>query len=229
MRIKLCLALSGVLFCSAVLSEEAKPTSLQQQFSYGVGFQIAQDLKQKGMDVDPEVLTQAIKDVFSDAPLKVSVDEMRAAFEAYREKQMEEHKAMAEKNEKTGKEFLAKNKKEKGITELPSGLQYKVIKQGEGKKPVASDTVTVNYRGTLINGEEFDSSYKRGVPATFPVNGVIKGWQEALPLMKEGAKWQIYVPSNLAYGPQGAGGDIGPNETLIFDIELINIKESAAN
>jgi len=229
MRIKLCLALSGVLFCSAVLSEEAKPTSLQQQFSYGVGFQIAQDLKQKGMYVDPEVLTQAIKDVFSDAPLKVSVDEMRAAFEAYREKQMEEHKAMAEKNEKTGKEFLAKNKKEKGITELPSGLQYKVIKQGEGKKPVASDTVTVNYRGTLINGEEFDSSYKRGVPATFPVNGVIKGWQEALPLMKEGAKWQIYVPSNLAYGPQGAGGDIGPNETLIFDIELINIKESAAN
>ena len=220
------MALSGILFCTAAFSEESKLTTTEQKFSYGVGFQVAEDMKQRGVDVDIDVMIQAIRDVFSGAPLKVSMDDMRAAFDDYRDKQMQARKVAAEKNKKEGTEFLVKNKKEQGVTELPSGLQYKVIKQGEGKKPLASDTVTVNYRGTLINGEEFDSSYKRGMPATFPVNGVIKGWQEALPLMKEGAKWQIYVPSELAYGPQGAGANIGPNETLIFDIELLNIKGS---
>jgi len=230
MRSKLLLAVSGVLFCSTVAGEDTATLGVKQQFSYGVGFQIAQDLKQRGMDVDAEFLIQAIRDVFAGAPLKVSTEEMRAAFDTYRQKQMAEHQAVAEKNKKAGMEFLARNKKEKGITELPSGLQYKVSREGTGKSPLSSDTVTVNYRGTLINGEEFDSSYQRGVPATFPVNGVIKGWQEALPMMKEGAKWQIYVPSELAYGPQGAGGgNIGPNETLIFDIELISIKDSSPN
>lgn len=226
----------GVLFCSTVVSEETKPLTMEQNYSYGVGFQIAQQiaqeinaLKQRGSTIDNGIMMQAIMDVLSGAPLKVSPEAMKAAFDATREKQMAEFKVLAEKNQKASTEFLAKNKKVQGVTALPSGLQYKIISPGTGKSPVATDTVTVNYRGTLINGEEFDSSYKRGTPATFPVNGVIKGWQQALPLMKEGAKWQFFIPSDLAYGPQGnGGGGIGPNETLIFDVELIKVNEPTA-
>ena len=130
-----------------------------------------------------------------------------------------------EKNKQEGEAFLAENKKKEGVKTLPSGLQYKVITEGTGKSPKASDTVTVNYRGTLIDGTEFDSSYKRGQAASFQVNGVIKGWTEALQLMKEGAKWQLFVPSNLAYGEKGTGsGPIGPNATLVFEVELISVK-----
>jgi FKBP-type peptidyl-prolyl cis-trans isomerase FklB len=130
------------------------------------------------------------------------------------------------KNLEAGQAFLEANKKKEGVVTLPSGLQYKVLTEGKGKQPKSSDSVIAHYRGTLINGTEFDSSYKRNEPATFPVQGVVKGWQEALPLMKEGAKWQIYIPADLAYGPRGAGQAIGPNETLIFDIELISVKDS---
>jgi FKBP-type peptidyl-prolyl cis-trans isomerase FklB len=128
------------------------------------------------------------------------------------------------KNKAEGEKFLADNKKKEGIKTTASGLQYKVIKDGTGKTPKATDTVSTHYRGTLISGKEFDSSYKRGEPAEFPVNGVIKGWTEALQLMKEGAKWQLFIPSELAYGERGAGQDIGPNSTLIFDIELLSVK-----
>jgi FKBP-type peptidyl-prolyl cis-trans isomerase FklB len=131
---------------------------------------------------------------------------------------------LADKNQKEGEVFLAENKKKKGVVTLPSGLQYHVITAGTGKIPKATDTVTTHYRGTLIDGTEFDSSYKRGEPASFPVNGVIKGWTEALQLMKVGSKWQLFIPSNLAYGPQGAGQVIGPSATLIFEIELLSIK-----
>ena len=227
MRYRFLLVLSGMLFCSTLFSAEEALTTLEQKFSYGLGFQIASDLKQKNIKVETDVFLQGIKDVLTDAPLKISTDEIRATFEAYQAKQMEEYNAIAEKNKKAGEEFLAKNKKEKGVVTLESGLQYRIIKEGSGKKPLITDTVTVNYRGALINGKEFDSSYQRGTPATFSVNGIIKGWQEALPLMKEGAKWQVFIPSELAYGPQGGpGGGIGPNETLIFDIELIGIKEA---
>ncbi len=130
---------------------------------------------------------------------------------------------MAAKNKKEGEAFLAENKKKKGVVTLPDGLQYKVIKAGTGKKPTVNDTVVAHYTGTLINGKEFDSSVRRGEPATFALNGVIKGWQEALPLMPTGSKWQVFIPSELAYGESG-NGPIGPNETLIFDIELISIK-----
>jgi hypothetical protein len=133
--------------------------------------------------------------------------------------------AVAQKNKKEGETFLAENKKKDGVKTLPSGLQYKVIKSGNGKKPTSSDTVTTNYRGTLIDGTEFDSSYRRGQPTTFPVKSVIPGWTEALQLMEEGAKWQLFIPSNLAYGEQGAGRDIGPNATLIFEVELVSISE----
>ena len=133
----------------------------------------------------------------------------------------------AKKKQETGEAFLEKNKKKEGVVTLPSGLQYKVITEGKGKQPKSTDTVVAHYRGTLINGTEFDSSYKRNEPATFPVEGVIKGWQEALPLMKEGAKWQVYIPAELGYGPRGAGAAIGPNEVLIFDIELLSVKSEA--
>lgn len=123
-----------------------------------------------------------------------------------------------------GEQFLKENAAKEGVKTLPSGLQYKVIKEGEGKSPKATDTVSVHYKGTLIDGKEFDSSYKRGEPAEFPVNRVIKGWTEALQLMKEGSKWMLYIPSNLAYGERGAGADIGPNETLIFEVELLKVK-----
>ena len=148
---------------------------------------------------------------------------------AFQKEMMAKHaevmNTLGEKNKKEGEVFLAENKKKEGVTTLPSGLQYKVIKAGTGKKPKSTDTVTVNYRGTLIDGTEFDSSYRRGEPASFGVSGVIPGWTEAMQLMQEGAKWQVVVPPNLAYGEKGAGPNIGPNATLIFEIELISIQE----
>jgi FKBP-type peptidyl-prolyl cis-trans isomerase FklB len=153
---------------------------------------------------------------------------MKEAFEAFQKevvaKQEVKAKESADKNLKAGEAFLAENAKKEGVVTLPSGLQYKVIEAGSGKTPKASDTVTVNYRGTLIDGKEFDSSYKRGEPATFPVSGVIAGWTEALQLMKEGAKWQLVIPPGLAYGEKGAGPVIGPNSTLVFEVELIKVQ-----
>jgi FKBP-type peptidyl-prolyl cis-trans isomerase FklB len=140
-------------------------------------------------------------------------------------KQQEKMRVLAEKNKKEGESFLAENKKKDGVITLASGLQYKIIKNGGGKMPKATDSVTVNYRGTLIDGTEFDSSIKRGQPATFQVSGVIPGWTEALQLMREGSKWQLFIPSNLAYGERGAGGSIGPNAVLIFEVELISINK----
>jgi len=143
-------------------------------------------------------------------------------------KQKERAKVLGEKNKKEGEAYLEANRKKKGVKVLPSGLQYKVITEGKGKTPKATDTVTVNYKGTLIDGTEFDSSYKKGQPATFPVNKVIPGWTESLQLMKEGSKWQIVVPPALAYKEMGAGNMIGPDATLIFEIELISVKPAEA-
>ena len=141
-----------------------------------------------------------------------------------RKKQEEKMKLAGDANQKEGAAFLAANKTKEGVVTTSSGLQYKVLKQGDGPKPTATDSVVCNYKGTLINGTEFDSSYKRGQPATFPVNGVIKGWTEALQLMPTGSKWQLFVPADLAYGARGAGQDIGPNATLIFEVELLSIQ-----
>lgn len=196
----------------------------QEKFSYAVGVQIAASLRHDGPKFNVEVLTQAIKDVLGGNKLALSKKEMQQAFQVYQQKVMKVRTAKAEKNAQRGKAYLASNKKKAGVVTLPSGLQYQVIKAGTGKKPKLDDTVTVQYRGVLIDGKEFDSSYKRGQPATFPVNGVIKGWQEILPLMKTGAHWKVFVPAELAYGSRGAGSDIGPNETLVFDIELQAIK-----
>lgn len=216
---------AGALFMTTAASAADELKSDDQKFSYTIGFQIGQNLKNQGLgDVDVSILSQAISDVLKDQKIKLSMDEMQQVLKEKQEKMMAARDAKGEKAKTAGEKFLAENKSKDGVVTLENGIQYKVITQGKGKKPTASDSVVAHYRGTLIDGTEFDSSYKRGEPATFPLNGVIKGWQEVLPLMPVGSKWQVYIPSELAYGSRGAGGSIGPNETLIFDIELIDIK-----
>lgn len=221
--------LGALLLCTSlaagnVLAADAGLKSEKQQFSYAIGFQVGQSFKREGLDIDADALAQAVKDVLSGGKLKMTMDEMRASVEAYQAKQVAERKARADKAAAEGKAFLEANAKKPGVKTLPSGVQYKVIKSGNGKQPTANDTITAHYRGTLLNGTEFDSSYQRGEPATFSVNQVIKGWQEILPMMHEGDKWQVFIPAEMAYGDKGAGGTIGPNETLTFDIELIKVK-----
>ncbi len=224
------IAVLGILLVAfhAGAEEQTSLNSKKDKVSYTIGVDIGKNLKKQSIDIDPDILLRGLKDSLSGAKTIMSEQEMQETSTALRQeimaKQAEEVKKIGEKNKKEGEAFLEENKKKEGVKTLPSGLQYKVIAEGKGKTPTATDTVTVNYRGTLIDGTEFDSSYKRGQPATFPVNGVIAGWTEALQLMKEGAKWQLFIPSALAYGERGAGGVIGPNATLIFDVELISVK-----
>jgi len=215
------LVLLGLL---PVAHAENTPISKKEKFSYAVGAQMAQQLRGQSMDIDAKMLSQALLDILSGSKAKLSDEEIKNVLTSFQEKRQAEIQELASGNLEAGKIFLDNNKKEKGIKVLDNGLQYKVVKSGSGKKPSASDTVTVHYRGTLISGVEFDSSISRGEPATFPVNGVIKGWQEILPMMETGAKWKVYIPSDLAYGPRGAGANIPPNATLIFDIELLSVK-----
>jgi FKBP-type peptidyl-prolyl cis-trans isomerase FklB len=203
------------------------PKTDKQKFSYAVGFQIGQNLKRQKLEVDPKTFSQGAQDALAGTNPRLKPEEMQAAIQAEQQKEIAKQQAQAQKNLEAGQAFLEANKKKPGVVTLPSGLQYKVITAGNGKQPKLTDTVVVHYRGTLINGTEFDSSYKRNEPVTFPVDGVIKGWQEVLPLMKEGAKWEVYIPSELAYGPRGAGNAIGPNEVLIFEIELLSVKPEA--
>lgn len=200
----------------------------KDKVSYAIGLNIGKSMKQEGLDINPDALAAAMKDVFAGAKPQLTDEQVQTVMQDFQKKMMAKQMAAREeglgKNKAEGEKFLADNKKKAGIKTTASGLQYKVITAGTGKTPKATDTVKTHYRGTLINGTEFDSSYKRGEPAEFPVNGVIKGWTEALQLMKEGAKWQLFIPSELAYGERGAGKDIGPNSTLIFDIELLSVK-----
>lgn len=206
-------------------------TTQKAKNSYALGMSIGSGLKKQGVStaVDPATVARGLRDAMSGAKTALTEDEMKAALQQLRgdvEKvqQAKAHEASAGAR-KEGESFLAANKSKEGVQTLPDGLQYKILTAGSGPKPTATDTVTVNYRGTLINGKEFDSSYKRGQPISFPVNGVIKGWTEALQLMPVGSKWQLFIPPDLAYGDRGAGADIGPGETLIFDVELISIGE----
>lgn len=210
------------IFSTAVSAADLKST--KQKYSYAIGFQIGTGLKRDNADVDVDAIKQGIEDVMAGAKTRVSMEEMQAAVMEMQKAQQEARQAMGDKAKKAGEKFLADNKNKKGVKTLKSGIQYKVIKEGKGAKPKASDSVVAHYKGTLIDGTEFDSSYKRGQPATFGVGQVIKGWQEVLPLMSAGSKWQVFIPSDLAYGPRGAGANIGPNETLIFDIELLEVK-----
>jgi FKBP-type peptidyl-prolyl cis-trans isomerase FklB len=229
MKLLLSMVLGIALLVSQANAEEKKALqTTKEKQSYSIGADMGNRLKSSGIDIDADVLSQGLKDALSGGKLLLTEQEMKDTIAGLQkelmEKQAERTKQLAEKNKKEGEAFLAANKTKEGIKTLPSGLQYKVIKEGTGKTPTAEDTVVTNYRGTLTDGTEFDSSYKRGQPATFPVKGVIPGWTEALQLMKEGSKWELFIPSNLAYGEQGAGGVIGPNAALIFEIELISVK-----
>ena len=217
-------ALSGAAF--AADAPELK--SDKEKISYSIGMDIGGNLKRGSVEVDPDLLAKGLKDSYGGGKTILTEDEARKTItelqKALMAKQAETMQKLSEKNKADGEKFLAENGKKEGVKTLPSGLQYKEITPGTGKSPKATDTVTTHYKGTLIDGTEFDSSYKRGQPATFQVSGVIPGWTEALQLMKEGAKWRLFVPSVLAYGERGAGREIGPNATLIFDVELISVK-----
>jgi len=215
--------LTGVTM-SGSASEKVELKTDQQKNGYSVGYDIGRSLQRQLADVDAESMARGLKDAMGGVAPALPDQEIQQRFATVRQ---ESAKKIVEKNKKDGEAFLAKNKGEKGVKTTASGLQYKVITAGKGKQPTAEDTVTVNYRGTLIDGTEFDSSYKRNQPATFPVKGVIAGWTEALPLMKEGSKWMLYIPANLAYGERGAGNMIGPNSTLIFEVELLSIGKPA--
>ncbi len=231
LRVIWVLVLSIIIMATSALGAEQAPLKDKtDRVSYAVGVNIGNDFKQRSIKVNTDIFLKGLKDGISGGKKLLSDDELRETLAAFSNelaaKQADLVKKLGDKNKKDGELFLVKNKKKEGVKTLPSGLQYKVIKEGSGKTPNATDTVTVNYRGTLINGTEFDSSYRRGQAATFPVNGVIPGWTEALQLMKPGAKWQLFIPANLAYGENGAGALIEPNSTLIFDVELISIQAS---
>jgi FKBP-type peptidyl-prolyl cis-trans isomerase len=190
-----------------------------------IGRNVGDGLKRDAVDYDADVLARGLKDALSGGKLLLTDDEAKAALAALSAGVQKHQQEAVEKKKKDGEAFLAANKAKPGVVVLPSGLQYKVIQQGTGPKPTAADTVQCNYKGTLLDGTEFDSSYKRGQPATFPVGQVIKGWTEALQLMPVGSKWELYIPSSLAYGERGTnGGPIGPNETLVFEVELMSIQ-----
>ncbi len=225
------IAALGFLFLAfqASAGEDLVLKNQKDKVSYIIGMEIGKNFKKQSVDVDPDILTRGIKDAISGGKSLLTEQEIQETMAAFQKemtaKQEELTKKLGEKNKKEGEAFLAENKKKGDVKTLPSGLQYKVIKAGTGKKPKINDTVTTHYRGTLVDGTEFDSSYRRGQPVSFPVSGVIPGWTEALQLMEEGAKWQLFIPPNLAYGERGMGGVIGPNATLIFEIELISIQE----
>jgi len=224
MKFRMFVAVLGIVLLAGQLGAQ-NLKSQKEKMSYIIGLDMGKNLKNQSIDIDQAALAKGIKDALSGGKSSLTDEEIRQTMAVFQQEMMARSQALGEKNKKEGEAFLAENKKKQGVITLPSGLQYKVVSAGKGKKPKPTDTVTVQYRGTLIDGTEFDSSYRRGQPATFPVNGVIPGWTEALGLMQEGAKWQIFVPSNLAYGEKGAGGQIGPNATLIFEVELISIQE----
>ncbi len=207
--------------------------SQKEKASYAIGMNWGTVLHRQGVDVDSAALIQGMKDGMTGGKTLMTEDEARAALTQLQTEMQAKQQAKAqeegEANKKQGDAFLAENKTKEGVKTLPSGLQYKILKEGTGPKPTASDTVVCNYRGTLIDGTEFDSSYKRGEPAEFGVGQVIKGWTEALQLMPVGSKWQLFIPADLAYGARGTpGGPIQPNSTLIFEVELLSIKDKNA-
>jgi len=223
------LVVFAIAFAGTAFAQDAPELKTpKERLSYALGTDLGKQLKRQSVEIDPDVFARALKDVLSGSKVLMTDEQVRAAIaelqKGLAEKQQAQMAAVADKNKAEGQAFLTKNKTSEGIVTLPSGLQYKVLKAGEGKKPVLDDTVVCNYRGTLLDGTEFDSSYKRNEPATFPLKGVIKGWTEALQLMPVGSKWQLFIPSELAYGERGAGGAIGPNAALIFEVELLLIK-----
>jgi len=224
-------SLAGCTPEEASSASELKLDTPKNRISYTIGVNIGQDFKSQNMDVDPDLLLMGLKDTLSGKELQLTEEEMVQEIQNFQQemqvKMAAEMEAKAAENKAAGEAFLAENAKQEGVVVTESGLQYKIIEPGQGDSPGPADVATVHYRGTLIDGTQFDSSYDRGQPASFPVGGVIPGWSEALQLMKPGAKWQLSIPAELAYGERGAGQDIGPNSTLLFDVELISVEQGA--
>ena len=231
----------GVIATQVNAEDKTDLKTEKDKVSYAIGMNIGENFKLRSVEVDPDIVARAIRDSYTGGKTLLNSNEVRETLMTFQKQQMEKQKEKAahegELSKKTGETFLAANKKKEGVKILPVKLegkdqplelQYKVIKEGSGESPKATDTVSVHYRGTLIDGKEFDSSYKRNEPAKFPVNGVIKGWTEALQKMKPGAKWELYIPSELAYGERGAGHDIPANSTLIFEVELLSVEKVSA-
>ena len=220
-----------LLLAACSQSETQGPVSLESEdakVNYSVGYQIGGDRKRQGVPLEPDALVAGIRDATAGGEAKLSEEERRASLAALqtrmRAAEQVSREAEAAKNLAAASAFLEANRTKEGVTTLPSGLQYKILTEGSGPKPATTDTVTVHYRGKLIDGTEFDSSYSRNEPATFPLNRVIKGWTEGLQLMGEGAKWELTIPPDLGYGPQGAGARIPPQSALVFEVELIKAK-----
>jgi len=220
--------LATLLVSVNAVAEVEKPQTTQDQFSYAIGYQIgsqiAQQLMSEGLEVNPAFLAQALEDVIAGNEPALTIDEMNAAISSAQQQAQEQTMADAQLAVEAGETFRNQYAEQDGVLRTDSGMLYRILDEGSGEKPAASDTVVVHYRGTLINGAEFDSSIKRNQPATFGLNSIIPGWQEILQLMPEGSRWEVVIPPALAYGSTGAGGMIGPEETLIFEIELIEIK-----
>lgn len=226
---KLSIFIAATLVASPAFAQDKTELKTEKdKVSYSIGLDIGNTFKKQDMDIDPAALLKGLQDGAAGTKPLMSEDQVKETMTAYSKAMMEKQTAVAKeagtKNLAEGEKFLAENKGKEGVKTTPSGLQYKVLKEGNGPTPKETDIVETNYKGTLLNGKEFDSSYKRNEPASFPVNRVIKGWTEALQMMKVGSKYQLFIPPNLAYGERGAGQDIGPNETLIFEVELLGIK-----
>lgn len=232
MRLKWMMILVFGFLAAQLGAQEAQVLKTQKdKVSYSFGVDVVRNLKRQRIEVDSDLFLKGIQDALSGGNLLMTDDEIRKTIATFlaemKQKRTKARATLAKdavQNKKEGEAFLAQNKTKEGVVTLPSGLQYKILKAGEGKNPTDSDTVVVNYWGTLIDGTEFDSSYAKGQPATFKVSAVIPGWREALKLMPVGSKWQIFIPPQLAYGDRGAGPDIGPNTALIFEVELLAIK-----
>lgn len=229
-KVRLWMAVLGVAFFATQVCAAEGPAlkTEKEKMSYAIGTEMGGNLKRFGMNLDMDLLAKGLRDAYTGSPLIMTPSDIRMVMQVYyndiRQNQSRVMKLEGEANKKEGDAFLAENKKKEGVVTLPSGLQYKILKAGTGQIPTESAMVEVNYHGALINGTEFDSSYPTGKPAVFAIGGVIKGWQEALMMMPVGSKWMLYIPPELAYGERAAGHDIGPNATLIFELELVGIQ-----
>jgi FKBP-type peptidyl-prolyl cis-trans isomerase FklB len=229
MRIKLAVTALFLISGCVFAQEPAALKTELEKVNYGIGVGVARNFQRQGINVDLDLVIKGMRDVLSGGKLAMTEEELdktMTAFQAEAQKRIQTAFIInADKNKREGEAFLAENAKKEGVVKLPSGLQYKIIKAGDGKKPASQESVECHYRGTFLNGVEFDSSYKRGKPLALKVDGgIIAGWSEALKLMPVGSHWQLFIPSNLAYGEKGAGSQIGPNQTLIFEVELLAIK-----
>lgn len=235
-------ALLGLTACQQTAEQtQEQPTgetavaldSQAAKVSYGLGMDIGNKLKSQEFEIDPTLVAQGLKDAMSEGEARMSSEEVQQTLQAFQQRlaqeQQQQQQQSAAENAEAGAAFLAENKAQEGVQTTKSGLQYKVIEPGDGVQPDADDVVTVHYTGKLVNGTVFDSSHDRGKPATFPVNGVIPGWTEALQMMHQGAKWEVVLPADLAYGAQQAGPQIGPNSTLVFEVELLEVEEQDSN